>query len=641
MREFPRTPPSDMKIGAVAVDPRHAGTVFVAGVGKTIDGGSTWGPLDVSGRATAMAVAPLDPSVLVALVDGSLLASADAGSTFSSITPVSGSVSAFALDPSSTDRLLAGAEGHVYRSRDRGQTWMEDAGGLPADGPVIALAVDAAHVAVVYAATGSSGANLESAGVFRSLDGGATWARRDFGIPRTAAALGSPPEIFPVLTALAADPRVPGRIYAGTSQFGVFRSDSGGGRWTPSHRGPAPARVNSLAIDPASPGTLYTADANVAFCSTDSGASWVPIVETFQHGAWEIVADPLSPSILYAIAWHDVSLGIFRSDDAGSRWYSIDDGVARGTTLRSLIVHPTEPRTLRVCIEGTSLGGSGVQTSRDGGQSWLPLEPLPARCRSLAAADATGAVYAATLGDGVFRRTPGAPIWAPATEGITDGSLNDVAVDPQDASRLYAAGGAVFTSEDAGDTWGPVAPLPDGVLSLAVNPLTSAVYAGYVGGRVAVLEGASVHRRRLRRRCLPVAPRRRRRRRDVRCGGRRPTLPRPAPPSLYPTGWGRAHRGDGAPPSRLGGPRFRDRVRRHGDGCAWIAPRGRLASGGMRPQRASHPLPAPERGDQAPPRLARRPSEARAPEREPPRRDERATRGARPGHARALALALM
>ena len=91
---------------------------------------------------------------------------------------------------------------HVQRSNDRGMTWTD---------------LDVAGTHVVVAPTDSRIVYVAgSAGVFRSSDAGATWFDESAGLPD------------PNTTALAVDPVVASRVYAGTGE-GVFTKDFSGG----------------------------------------------------------------------------------------------------------------------------------------------------------------------------------------------------------------------------------------------------------------------------------------------------------------------------------------------------------------------------------------------------------------------------
>ncbi len=78
-------------------------------------------------------------------------------------------------------------------------------GGGPPGGTVLALAIDPANPATLYAGT--------NGGVYKSADGGSSWTTVNSGVP-----LGT------IAQALAIDPSTPATLYAGTSDGGVFKS---------------------------------------------------------------------------------------------------------------------------------------------------------------------------------------------------------------------------------------------------------------------------------------------------------------------------------------------------------------------------------------------------------------------------------
>jgi photosystem II stability/assembly factor-like uncharacterized protein len=60
-------------------------------------------------------------------------------------------------------------------------------------------------------------------GVFKTTDGGVTWASINSGFPDTEMSVG----------ALVIDPSNPATVYAGTTGFGVFKTTDGGQTWQP------------------------------------------------------------------------------------------------------------------------------------------------------------------------------------------------------------------------------------------------------------------------------------------------------------------------------------------------------------------------------------------------------------------------
>ncbi len=149
---------------------------------------------DVSGvlpaRVSAIAIAPQDDNVrLVGLTNGGLYASFTAGST--TLTNVTGTVPAryvgrAAIDPTNVNVAYVALNGfglpnghHVWKTTNltTGATWTAMGVGIP-DVPVNTFVIDPANTQNLYAGT--------DIGVFRSLDGGASWQPFNDGLPRVA-----------------------------------------------------------------------------------------------------------------------------------------------------------------------------------------------------------------------------------------------------------------------------------------------------------------------------------------------------------------------------------------------------------------------------------------------------------------------
>jgi hypothetical protein len=124
-------------------------------------------------------------------------------------------------------------------------TWQASNGGILDGAIIFALALDPFTPATVYA--GGIG------GVFRSIDGGASWQAINSGLPEGS------------VSALAIDPVTPTTLYAGTGG-GVFQSTDGGATWQ-AHNSNLPdnSDIRFLALNPANPTTLYAAGSSGLF----------------------------------------------------------------------------------------------------------------------------------------------------------------------------------------------------------------------------------------------------------------------------------------------------------------------------------------------------------------------------------------
>lgn len=201
---------------SVYVDPADPNVVLVATSGfqggtliASTDGGQTWTSTHTPAAFQALAMDPANPQRIWGGSSSGLYVSNDGGANFAQLQSVA--VSALAVLPSG--QLVMGGS-QVFTSADGGVTIQPVSYPGPGlDISVRALLVSPADANVVYAALGSfyeAGLRKGGRGVWRSADGGRTWAPLDDGLDNLDA------------TSLAATPD--GRhLYVGTDAGGVFR----------------------------------------------------------------------------------------------------------------------------------------------------------------------------------------------------------------------------------------------------------------------------------------------------------------------------------------------------------------------------------------------------------------------------------
>ncbi len=126
---------------------------------------------------TALAVAREPSEVLYAVVDGTVMASADAGLNWrprNAGLPAA-HAEALSLDPSAASRLWAAGGGRIYTSNDGGASWQPFGNPLPEpDTSVRGIAADSAGTTVVL---------TTHRGLYRTMDGGQTWTFLEGNLP--------------------------------------------------------------------------------------------------------------------------------------------------------------------------------------------------------------------------------------------------------------------------------------------------------------------------------------------------------------------------------------------------------------------------------------------------------------------------
>jgi len=343
-------------------------------------------------------------------------------------TNIGGRILDIAADPSVANTLYAAAAtGGVWKSVDGGVTFASSwPDGNPQ--PIGALAIG--PDGTLFAGTGEAGPGGGSItyggrGVYRSTDGAATW--RNVGLRRTL-----------TTGRIAIDPTDPSRIFvASTGDLfnpgggrGVYRSVDGGASWARVLAGAtATTGAVDIAIDPSNPQRLYAAmwdhirypDLRVyggvgsgVYRSVDGGNTWTRLGNglpgpSADIGRIGLALAPSDPSRMYAIVI-DASgdfQGLYRSMDGGDSWQHLPDdpGLAGsqatyGWWFGRLWVDPAN--AAHVFAAGVEL-----EESTNGGSSWTGQFSMHADQHAMVWSPAmSGLVYLGNDG-GVYRSVSG------------------------------------------------------------------------------------------------------------------------------------------------------------------------------------------------------------------------------------------
>jgi PKD repeat protein len=261
-----------VRILSLAVDPNVPATVYAGtdiGLYKSTDSGTSWTLVAwTPGATNVWALAILPNSSVLAGTDFGGWRSTDGGATWTPLTGL-GVTYAWAVDPGSPTTVYAAggvgtpaapttpAQGLAWKSTDGGVTWM-GYGDSNAPLPVF-------ESIVVNPAAGSTAAVGTDSGVYGIfIHGGGRyeWVTNN-------ALAGK------IVYALAVDPSSSSTMWAGTDG-GLFRSGDGGVSWAPVTNGIPAVTITVLKVDPASPSTFYAATTAGLFRSTDRGTTWAP-----------------------------------------------------------------------------------------------------------------------------------------------------------------------------------------------------------------------------------------------------------------------------------------------------------------------------------------------------------------------------
>ncbi len=258
-------------VTALAASPADAHRLYAGtadgGVFRSLDDGRNWAPAAAglpAGPIRALAAHPADPSVLYAGTQAGVFRTDDGGSswtpTATGMTPAA--VLELAIDPAAPDTVWAHTDEpgllHVYKTTDGGGSWQSftirgPGFGTPTFGSIVGLLAHPQN-RTVYAAWHEI--------VFYNSDGGDVWSRYS--------------DVDHELLALLLDPFDPSVTYVGTFDAGCGRS-SAFGPWSFA-AGLDGLGIAELAADPLLPGVLYAAAADGrVFRSADRGGTFTEL----------------------------------------------------------------------------------------------------------------------------------------------------------------------------------------------------------------------------------------------------------------------------------------------------------------------------------------------------------------------------
>ena len=306
---------------------------------------------------------------------------------------------------------------------------------------VVAVAVHPTKPKLIYVATEEA--------VYKTRDGGTTWARLAEGLSRVR------------VMNLAIDPQLPANVFAGTLADGVYKSPDGGRRWLPRNagiqKGTISANVNQLVFDPSDSQILYAATTVGVFQTRDAGQSWTERMRGMNEINFivALAVDPIRPNILYA----GTSGGVYRSFDGADHWTKTNNGLvpddaklaSMALGVNRLLIDPAAPD---VVYAGTT---QGVFKTLNKGETWarLAADLGELYVSSLVLEPGNGQHLYMGTSQGIFQSRDGGDTWNATNDGLANLNIRAIVIDPRDPQVLYAGtnGSGLFRSEDGGESW--------------------------------------------------------------------------------------------------------------------------------------------------------------------------------------------
>ena len=265
----------------------------------------------------------------------------------------------------------------VYKSTDAAKTWKKI--GLELTQHISRIVIDPKNPNIVLvAAQGALYSPSKERGIYKSIDGGATWKNVLFVNEKTGAA-----ELSMDMTnsrilyaAMWEHGRLPWKVISGGPGSGLYKSTDAGDTWEKMKEGlPEEMGKMAIAVSRSNPEKVYALiesdsdkEAGGLFVSNDAGKKWSRITNDHRlvQRAWyyiELFIDPKNENTVYVM-----SAPALRSIDGGKTWENLS-----GThgDFHDLWINPDNANNFIISNDG----GSAI--TFNGGKSWSTQLNMP------------------------------------------------------------------------------------------------------------------------------------------------------------------------------------------------------------------------------------------------------------------------
>jgi len=460
----------------IAFSPSDNDIIYINRGFKSTDGGDSWIVLPNMPSGKYISVNPINPDELfVSSGTGTIVYySIDGGFTWNELDIPNGSgYSNAQYAPNGEGNIIYVTPfgNGIYKSTDGGQSWHY----YSTDGSSNVLQIDPTNSDVVYVGYYWPSGN-DDYGLRKTTDGGNNWMYLGFGDHN--------------IYNIRIRNNNPQNVWVCTDN-GLYKSVDGGDSF--SHSYYWLGKIKDCSFSSTSENTIFSAGPELAR-SLDNGESWAGVGISVENRIEKLVVDRSSNHHVYATAWLD---DFYKSEDLSDSWFSImrsvkafsfdhsdfgdiyviylynelfkssDDGFSwnlLGETPFVAAFYCVSSLLFYACYDDV------FYRSSDGGYSWVARQiASDIYVDELMVDQASPEYIYVGTNNGIYRSTDSGDSWLISLE--SDGHLQDVEMDPNNANILYATlwSEGIMKSVNYGQTWSFIHTGPPSIEKIVVS----------------------------------------------------------------------------------------------------------------------------------------------------------------------------
>lgn len=256
----------------------------------------------------------------------------------------------------------------MWKSNDGGTTWQRANNGFGANGgPSLGIHPTDHNKVFVAGSHMHEGVSGSVMGIFRTTDGGNNWSLvKTTTYVRDSSCRGA--SFFAFSGA--------NTVYAGTQGEGLLKSTDGGTTWNTIVS--SPSYITDIEIHPTDSTTLYMCTTSGLYRVVDSGSvTTTKIGLALPNNPLQMAINKNSPTTMYVTLG---AYGVYRSTDGGTNFSARNNGMTATTNAgyraRNIEISPADPDYLYVGYNrGSNVSPYGYFYTHDGGANWsVPIE---------------------------------------------------------------------------------------------------------------------------------------------------------------------------------------------------------------------------------------------------------------------------